>query len=272
MSTIVLGLKSRLTVAGVEMAGLGVGLDTLEWAQLRQAIPLGSLAAAQLTPYTNFDWRWLGQSNPTHDPALRDLFGSPVAAYAYHPAAGDGNQYTGSAVIRPTLTLDPRTDIARWSLAAAGDGAPNISASGADPRAAASATSRHRATRTTISWGATDITPAWRDALVLTGTGQPIRIETPPVAADAVVGRTADLPEAQAGYAATIGVRASDQLDAILADPSAVLTISRADAAWRYTIPMLVTGLRIVSRDRDAVTAAVTFTQGPGAATSAAIA
>ena len=261
MSNIPQGRKSRFTLAGVDITGIGHGTDNITRTRARdyqRITGLRGLAAGQLGPHILHDFAFSCASNTIHDPVLRAANGVPTP-FTYEPVAGTGLRYSAMAVPTTQLLLDPRTDAARWTVTMAVDGSPTTAAAPADNRTPG-AIERYKAAAAIITFDGQNLTPLWDTSLTLQGVVINDRhrvLPTPPAETSGITADPQDI-----GYTANIGIRYSAAvLDAIDADPTGPFVLTRTDAAWVATIPMVVVNITDTSPASAAYTVRVDLAQ-----------
>ena len=262
MSTIPQGRKARFIFDGVDVTGIGHGLDRITRTQARdyeRIAGLRGIAAGQLGPYILHDFNFACASNTVHDPALQAANGIPTE-FHYEPQAGEGLRYTAMAVPSILLSLDPRTDAAVWGVQMAVDGSPTTSPAPADDRVAGPISRYKVQGQVAVTYAGIDLYPHWHTALTVQGAANPSRERLLPVPPATVVGITADPQDI--GYTARIGLRFNDVvLAAIDANPQGPLIVTRTNAAWVSTIPMCVASIADTAPSTGAYTVDVDFRQ-----------
>ena len=249
MSNIPQGRKARYLIGTplADIAGLGAGLDRLTRGLRYEAQRLGGLRghiASQLTPWRDYSHSFACASNTIHDPLLQAALGA-ATPWAYEPTAGSGNRVSGNATMIPSLSLDPRSNRAAWTVRMESDGKPATAAASADTRTPG-ITEAHQATMTAITYtpeggAALDLTPLWESALTIQGLVNTDRRRVVPTGA-ATAGLTSDSQDI--GYQPALGLRYDTAIiTALEASPEGTLQINRIQPAWRYILPVILTSI-----------------------------
>lgn len=251
MSTVIQSGAGRLIVDGADVAGATTGMESMGVESETETAPMPGRGGVATTPYIAYGLVFAGRSGPTNDPALRAAIGTRQDL-SFEGVAGVGDRLSGMAIPEAVaLTLDPATDIARWAVRWAFDGAPAAAAAPADTRPPAGPAVAYPAVGTAITWtpdtgAAVDLGALWHRTLSLQIGQRLERVRIPPAPGVDTSAVTAD-PAADPAYSANLVVRYSANLAPLRINRTGVLTITRpAPASWAYTIPSVCIGAAAV--------------------------